>query len=131
MRFGATAQSQLTGKVDGTPVVSRSPLDRVTFPGSRNVAFEYEERAHDARRLSPVGGPLTAARGNVASTTAWPERPGPQVLQSCVPGCRCTGCGHQGRGHPPDGAPGHYGAPAHRRRHDPDHQRRHTALGWP
>ena len=42
MRFGSTAASRVEGVVDGQPRVVRWLLDRVTFPGERQVDFEYE-----------------------------------------------------------------------------------------
>jgi transposase len=60
------------------------------------------------------GGPREARRVDLASTTDIPERPRPQVPPYRVWGCRCTGCGHQVRGHHPELAPDQYGATAHR-----------------
>jgi transposase len=60
------------------------------------------------------GGPLAEERVDLADQTELPARPRPQVTQSRVWVCRCTGCGHQVRGRHPDLAPDQAGATAHR-----------------
>jgi transposase len=60
------------------------------------------------------GGPLAAERVDFAYTTDMPPLPRPQVTQYRVAVCRCTVCGKQVRGQPPDVAPDQYGATAHR-----------------
>lgn len=60
------------------------------------------------------GGPLEAARVDLASTTELPERPRPKVTQYRVQVCRCTVCGTQVRGQHPEVASDQVGATAHR-----------------
>lgn len=42
MQYGSTVASRITGDVNGTPRIMRWLLDRIAFPGGRNVDVEYE-----------------------------------------------------------------------------------------
>lgn len=54
MRFGSSVESRVWAEVDGEVRVNRWLLDRVTFPGGRNIDYEYESDGTQ-RHLKRIG----------------------------------------------------------------------------